>query len=86
MATTPSHPEWHLICQLFPSKPQILFEYQCRNMLKDHNQHKKWIHEEDVLFETLVKRDNCRLKWSDLGKNLYIESKRRFFRTPKQCR
>lgn len=55
-------------------------------MLKKHNQYKKWVHEEDKLFEELVKRDNYRLKWSDLGKYLFIESNRKYFRTPKQCR
>jgi hypothetical protein len=44
------------------------------------------VHEEDRLFEELVERDQRRLKWSDLGKYLFIESNRKFFRTPKQCR
>ena len=49
-----------------------MFIYQGKNLLKKHNQYKKWVHEEDQLFEELVKRDNYRLKWSDLGKALFI--------------
>lgn len=27
---------------LFPNKRRILFEYQAYNLLKNHNQYKKW--------------------------------------------
>lgn len=81
-----SNYDWDLFASLFPNKPKNLFIYQAKNLLKKHNQYKKWVHEEDKLFEELVKRDNYRLKWSDLGKYLFIESNRKYFRTPKQCR
>lgn len=78
--------DWDFFVTLFPNKEKILFQYQASNLLKDHNQYKKWVHEEDELFEQLVKRDKFRLRWSDLGKALYIESGRKYFRTAKQCR
>jgi hypothetical protein len=72
--------------RLFPNKKKILFEYQSNILLKNHNQYKKWADEEDKKFEELVKKDGYKLKWSDLGKALFIESERKYFRTPKQCR
>lgn len=78
--------DWEFFSSLFPMKQRILFEYQANNLLKNHNQYKKWVHEEDQLFEGLVRRDGGRLRWSDLGKALFIESDRKYFRTPKQCR
>lgn len=46
-----SNYDWDLFASLFPNKPKNLFIYQAKNLLKKHNQYKKWVHEEDKLFE-----------------------------------
>lgn len=46
-----SNYDWDLFVSLFPNKPKNLFIYQAKNLLKKHNQYKKWVHEEDKLFE-----------------------------------
>jgi hypothetical protein len=37
--------DWSLFMDLFPAKPKELFVYQGKNLLKKHNQYKKWVHE-----------------------------------------
>ena len=73
---------WVLVCYL-----------ELRNTRMEHLGDNDWEffsrlfpNKKTILFRELVERRGQKYKWSELAKELYIESERAYFRTPKQCR